>query len=301
MKISLQVLAFNVDRTLNIMLQNASPHVDKIFIAYPKRAWNYSKDNTKKLNPTKLDYINMELPCDVDIVHGDWEKDEDTRNELLEISKLERFDWMIIQDADEFYTSESWEILIRSLKNPVSLMYDCVKTPYFTFWKSPSYVLHHHQEGIKNGITTFAVNCRKEQIYFLYSRTTTARDVMFLDMPCYHYSYVLDDNECKVKINTWTHAGDLISKTLWYEIKWKRWHETSKFLHPGSPWMWDKAVRFPLPQPSFAIEIRAAQHSQKDLGIFWSCMESIYDIYSRCRQAINGLKRLIRASISGPG
>ena len=65
---------------------------------------------------------------------------------------------MIIQDADEFYTADSWQILTNKLKKPETLKYDCIKTPYFTFWKTPAYVLHHRQEGIKNGTTTFAIN-----------------------------------------------------------------------------------------------------------------------------------------------
>ena len=301
MRISLQVLAFNVDRTLNAMLRNAGPYVDKIFIAYPERAWRYGKKNSITLNPTKLMSINTALPCEVEIIMGDWEKDEDTRNQLLQISRLENFDWMIIQDADEFYTADSWQILTERLKRPETLKYDCIKTPYFTFWKSPAYVLHNRQEGIKNGTTTFAINCRQPGLYFSYSRTTTAKHHIFMDMPCYHYSYVLSDVEVKLKINTWAHAGELISKTLWYNIKWKRWHETSKFLHPGSPWMWDKAIRFPLPQPPFACEVEADEHVQKDLGIFWSCLDSIYDMFSISRQVINALKRLIRASIANPG
>lgn len=297
MRISLQVLAFNVDRTLNAMLRNAGPYVDKIFIAYPERAWRYGKKNSITLNPTKLMSINTALPCEVEIIMGDWEKDEDTRNHLLRIARLEDFDWMIIQDADEFYTSDSWQRLISRLKEPETLKYDCIKTPYFTFWKSPAYILHNRQEGIKNGTTTFALNCRDRDLYFSYSRTTTAVNSIFMDMPCYHYSYVLSDNEMKLKINTWAHTGDLISKDLWYNIKWKRWHGTSKLLHPGSPWMWDKAIRFPLPQPAFASEIKAEEHEQKDLSIYWVCIEIIYDLYSKFRQTINGLKRLLRASV----
>ena len=297
MGISLQVLAYNVSRTINVMLRNAAPHVDKIYLAYPERAWEYNKSYRHSKNPTRLDEIDRNIPCELQIVRGGWKRDEETRNALLNEARKDGFDWIIIQDADEFYTEESWERLTALLISTTTNNADYIEVPYFTFWKSPSFILEGHEEGLKNGTTVFAINCKKKDLYFSYSRTTTGSSKIYVDEPCYHYSYVLDDRELKEKLASWTHSGDLISKTLWYNLKWKRWNSGTTMLHPGSPWLWKRAIRFPLPQPSFAEELYIQEPVQKDLGIIWSGIDLIYNLLANGRYILNGLKRILRSSL----
>ena len=118
-RIALQVIAFNVDTWISKMLGNASPHVDKIFIAYPSRPWMYNSESRERLvNPTKLESISLnDLACEVEIVQGDWAYEEDTRNELLCRARSEKFDWQVIQDADEFYTVSSWKRLRQEMES----------------------------------------------------------------------------------------------------------------------------------------------------------------------------------------
>ena len=298
MRISLQVLAYNVSRTINVMLKNAAPHVDRIYMAYPERAWAYNKKYRESKNPTQLDEIDTNLPCELKIVKGEWQRDEETRNALLNEARKDHFDWMIIQDADEFYTEISWERLVKRLKSTAATNADFIEVPYLTFWKSPSFVLEGHEEGLKNGTTVFAINSKKKDLHFSYSRTTTGSRKIYIDEPCYHYSYVLDDNELKEKLASWTHSGDLISKTLWYNLKWKRWNPGTKMLHPGSPWLWRRAIRFPFPQPSFAEDLYIKEPTRKDLGIVWSGIDLLYNLIANCRYILNGLKRILRSSLN---
>ena len=296
MRICLQVLAYNVSNSINAMLKNAADHVDKIYIAYPSRAWDYHRDFMNTTNPRKLGEINTSLNCDVEIIKGEWRKDEHTRNALLEKARHDKFDWMIIQDADEFYTLYSWSRLKAILFGEKCTSADSIQVPYLTFWKSPSFVLEGNQEGIKNGTTTFAINCNNEKLHFSYSRTTTAKRQLYIDEPCYHYSYVLSDSEIKQKLSSWAHSNDLLSKRLWYHLKWRHWHPGSKMLHPGSPWLWTRAVRFPLPQPSFVGELNFSEPTQKDINLFWAILDFLYNAKARIDQFINGLKRVIRAT-----
>ena len=90
MKLALQVLAFNVDGSLRLMIKNAKPYVDKIFIAYPHLSWNYSQSGRIR-NPTSLQSINQLIEAKVEVIEGVWEHDEDTRNELLEAARMQGF------------------------------------------------------------------------------------------------------------------------------------------------------------------------------------------------------------------
>ena len=150
MKICLQVIAFNVDTWINEMLENAAPHVDKIFIAYPPRPWNYSKKSRTNIkNPTDIKNIKTEqLPCKVEIVYGDWNYDEDTRNALLQKARNEEYDWMIIQDADEFYKEDAWKTIKQEIEDATDT--ELLITPWINFWKNPRYVIVNKYNGIKS-------------------------------------------------------------------------------------------------------------------------------------------------------
>ena len=105
----------------------------------------------------------------------------------------------------------------------------------------------HHALSLRNLIMeskqklALTINCRHKEIQFTFSRTTNANSIHYIDEPCYHYSYVLSDQEVK-KNKTWAHSNDFIIRNLWYQIKWKRWHQSSQYLHPGSPWLWRRAM-----------------------------------------------------------
>ena len=297
-KIALQVLAFNVDRSLHLMIENAKPYVDKIFIAYPELSWCYGS-SSRSDNPTSYEKIAKFADEKTEIIRGTWERDEDTRNGLLAAARSQDFDWMIIQDADEFYTNQSWEILKSYLFSASAKNKSVINVPLYTFWKTPSFVIEEPNDGIKAGEACFAINCRHKEIHFNFSRTTNAKLIHYIDEPCYHYSYVLSEQEVKNKIKTWAHSNDFFIRNLWYQIKWKRWHQSSQFLHPGSPWLWSRAVRFPLPQPPFARSLlNDTSAQQHDIGLFWACTEIIYNGISWWRQRVNGFKRLIKATFS---
>ena len=298
--IALQVIAFNVDPWINSMLRNAAPHVDKIFIAYPPRPWNYSVVARESIrNPTQLESIDIEdLQCPVEIVRGDWERDEDTRNCLLTRAREQGFDWMVVQDADEFYTERSWARLIAMMNNEDSS--DLLITPWYNFWKSPEYVIVNRGTGIKTLNEGFAVRAKGSNVVFTYSRTTNATRKTVIDEPCYHYGYVMNDDAMLRKISSWAHANEMMSTKLWFELKWRRWTPTTIYLHPGSPAHWLKAERFPLHQPSFAAEFMPRQWLEpRNQGVVWSLVETGWNIASWCKWKINTLRQAIRTSISG--
>lgn len=43
------------------------------------------------------------MSCEIEVICSDFETEEDTRNDCLDRAIAEGFDWLVIQDADEFY------------------------------------------------------------------------------------------------------------------------------------------------------------------------------------------------------
>lgn len=291
MQIAVHVLAYDVNRYINAMLRNVAPHVDKIYIAYPKRPFNYIPSSREtRSNPTKLEDINLGgFKHKVEIIQGDWAREEDTRNECFSRAKAEGFDWLIIQDADEFYTEESWAQIRKQLE--VQSGCELFKTTWFNFWKTSEFAIVDHRGSIKETNAGFAIRC-KQNLMFTHSRTTNFQKVRILDCPCYHYGYVKTDQEMMEKVTQWSHA-DQFNGPRWYEIKWKNWTLDTVNLHPTNPTAWKRAIRFPLHQPNFSSEFADPFQLPQRLNLNVQIRDFIYDTHAEARYTLSRLKKAI--------
>lgn len=252
MKIAAHVIAYDVNRFINPMLRNVAPWVDKIYVAHAPRPWAYiPSSRLTRTNPTKVSDIKTEgLPCPIEIVPGDWEWEEQARNECLRRAKAEGFDWFITQDADELYTEDSWRQLRHALRNDRQT--DCFWTTWYHFWKSSDYIAVYRNGSFKTNNVGFALRC-KDGLEFAGRRMTNTSNYRILDCPCYHYGYALTDEEMQAKVTQWSHAREL-NAHRWFQRKWLRWRFETENLDPTTPRNWRRAIRFPLHQPDFAAE-----------------------------------------------
>ena len=283
------------------MLRNAAPYVDKIYIAYPSRPWAYSQYARENLtNPTKLDDVLIEgLDCDVEIVRGDWKYDEDTRNHLLSLARTEGFEWMIIQDADEFYNRDSWIRSTDLMRSGDLEDAELLLTPWYNFWKTPEYVIENHNGGIKSLNEGFAIRCSNPNLRFIFSRTSNAKNRRVVDEPCFHYGYVMSDEQMRLKIQTWAHTKQIADINKWYKLKWKNWSESTRYLHPGSPIHWSRAIRFPHPQPDFYWDFMPRKElTQREKGLILAFQEKVWDSLYLVKWSLRYFKGLIRASLT---
>jgi len=289
MQLAAHIIAYDVNRYINPMLRNVAPWVDKIYIAYSRRPWGYiPASREQRENPTKLSDINLEgLDCPVEIIHGDWMKDEDTRNACLEKARSEGFDWLITQDADEFYPESCWEQLRLALEEDRDS--DCIITTWYTFWKSSDYVLFFRDGSIKGTNAGFALRCNSD-VRFKVSRTCSSEKVKIIDAPCYHYGYVKSDQEMYDKVTQWSHAHQFDGER-WFNIKWKNWDLFTRNIGMSDPLSWKQAIRFPLHQPNFAAHFRMPVNSvvmTKEDRI----RESLYDFRANTHDVLKRVKRL---------
>ena len=149
---------------------------DRIFIAYPELSWRYGSSKRSD-NPTRYEEISKLVDENTEIIRGIWDRDEDTRNSLLTAARNQNFDWIIIQDADEFYTDQSWEILKNYLISASAQNKSVINVPLYTFWKTPCFVIEEPNHGIKAGEACFAINCKHKEINFKFSQ-----QIIFLEL-----------------------------------------------------------------------------------------------------------------------
>ncbi len=295
MKIAAHVLAYNVNRFLEAVLKNIEPHVDKIYIAHAERPFGYlASSRQTKINPTRIsDIVAASTSTKIEIVQGDWLTEEDMRNACLDRAKEEEFDWFIIQDADEFYTDATWNQIKEILKTNKSD--DLLKTNWYNFWKSPHYVIVDENGGIKEPNAGFALRCSPE-IKFIHKRVSNAKSVRVIDCPCYHYGYVLSDEEMTEKLSTWSHAQE-VDAAKWLKYKWKNWTEKTRYLHTTNPMAWPKAIRFPLHQPDFAEQFAISIQTNEVKLVSDLIGEGLYNLNVNKQKLIKSFKTIVKASL----
>ncbi len=287
MKLAVQILAFNVDQFIEHTLLNAAPHVEKIYVVHPPRPWNYNPALRDSMtNPTTRPFLEAVVgrvrqvvgtACDIEIVESDWSREDETRNAILAMARTEGFDWMIVQDADEFYTEEGWNIIRKSLLRLAHV--DVVVTPWFNFWKSAEFLLLTDKKSLKDFNACFAIRCASDAAFASARMPTITRRIL-IDAPCYHYGYVMSDQDMELKISSWGHANQIRDRHRWMKLKWLNWNLDSKYLHPVVPTFWYQAIRFPLPQPEFALNFMSYRPVADQLTKIFSLDEFAYDTHA---------------------
>jgi hypothetical protein len=295
---ALMILFFNCENTILRVIENCGEFVDKIYISYSKLPWTaYNKSSRKTyLNNSNLEilksskYINK-----LEIVQGVWETDEDQRNEIIFRARSDGFDYMIFQDADEFYLPSDYKKNIEMINaNPDYMMY---QTPWMTFWKSIDYVILHreHLGNFSTIFTTcscFAMNLKKNvETKLTFARIFPTTSVFQLTGICYHLSYVLSDFELKSKINTWGHSQQV--SRYWYKYKWLSWNENKKYLSPFNSIEWIRAIPFYGEIPSQLIDFPKLEQETIELTIFEKVHSYCIDFYFYCIYNLKKFKKHI--------
>ncbi len=248
MKFAVQILYFDCEQFILAAIENCAPFVDKIYISYSKLPWTYNQNARSSYENTVNKELIFQSPYvdKIELVEGEWATEEEQRNFCLDKAKNEGYDYMIIQDADEFYTKEAYTINLNEIKvNPDHLYY---RTPWHLFWKSLDYIiLFDEVHGVKNTTINysacFAVNCHQD-IRFKKNRLLTSQNAMFLSGICYHLSYIMTDDQMKRKIYTWGHSHQVMHRELWYNVKWLGWRPNVKNIGLINPVSWVMAVPF---------------------------------------------------------
>jgi len=295
-KFALHVLMFNCQDTIVGMLDNCGPFVDRIYVAYSRHPWKYNaKARNDVTNTTDKEIIKQsKYYGKIELIEGQWDYDEDQRNACLSKAKHDGFDYLIIQDADEFYHPQDYRKNIEEIKaNPG---YEIYRTPWYCFWKNLNYVVVNETGAPIVGYPEFAVNC-KTDVKFVRARTTDARKEYTLPGLCYHLSYVMPDEALWLKINTWSHSHQFDVKR-WYRRKWLKWNESVKDLHPVDPPSWSRAVKFegrlpPELEGRFSNQGEAYRPGRWE--IFENCREGAADFSAAAGRKMRGLMRRIKS------
>lgn len=250
-----QVLLFNVDASILQMLDNCAPFVEKIYATWSEYPWQYNAEAREKYrNPTRPEILDASKWRDrIELIRGEWDTEEAQRNAALERARADGMDFMIVQDADEFYTPDAYrENIAGIVANPDVTWYS---VPWCIYWKTIDWCVTGANGSLVVGRPQFALNCRDVSATFAEKRSIAgSQGVHALPGLCHHVSYVMDDQSMLTKIETWGHSAEF-DRQRWYADKWLGWTQETRNLHPVSPHAWPGVVRAPALRPRQISEL----------------------------------------------
>ncbi len=243
MKFATHLLLFNQDAWILDNINMIGEFVDKIYISWSEYPWSYNPNAREQFkNKSNPDILKQSKYYDkIVLIRGEWKLDEDQRNSCLDAAKKDGIDILLIIDADEFYSKDDLVNLIQSIKDNPN--YDYYTTPWITYWKDFNHIISKSDGDVICGYPEVALNIKSGN-RFVRCRRPSGNKIYRLTSMCKHASYILSDDECWSKINTWGHSHQF-NTTEWYNIKWLRWNEDTINLHPISPTEWYKAIKTP--------------------------------------------------------
>ena len=242
-------MTFNQEKWIMHNLENAYSHVDKIYVMHAQLPWGYKPDAREKYsNKFDLNIIKKSPYIDkISIIEGDWLDDTGQRNFCLQQAKKDGVDFLMVQDADEFYFHDDFDKLRKFVEN--NEQYDVFDVNLYAFWKSFKYILIDPEKGKIGGTNQTIINLHRVDKYDYIRNTHTYNRITVPEVIYYHGSYVLTDAEVLEKVNSTSHSNDY-NGIKWYNEVWLPWTLESRNLHPIWPWCWDHCEIFvdPLPE-----------------------------------------------------
>lgn len=261
MKIAVQMLFFDCEQFILRAIANCAPWVDRIYVSTSRMPWGYNPEARATLLNTADTGILAQSPHREKIVllEGDWLTETEQRNACLERAKQDGFDYLVIQDADEFYLPSEWEKNLAGIRHqPDAAFY---RVPWYVFWKDLQHVLLHrwvrtyrHGKPVSCEANTlfdysmcYAMNLRSGRRFGEKRMPENPHDWVMLPGICHHLSFVMNDEQMLRKISTWGHTSQV--GRSWYRVKWLGWTEGSRDLGIFEAPMWPCAVRYAGPWP----------------------------------------------------
>lgn len=297
-RFAVQILYYDCEQFILKTIENCADFVEKIYILYsplPYKKYNPDAVNDYP-NPSKLDVLRSSKHFDkIEVISNTWYSEEDQRNEGLEKAIKDGFDFLIIQDADEFYNPEDYLVNLKEITlNP---NYTYYRNPWIFYWKTPDYQIvnwyplvfqNWYDDGPLRETTIaynacFAINCRKDVAFKSRRMPDQSMKPLMLSGLCHHLSFVLNDAQLMRKLNTWSHTNQVRQIMRWYRVKWLGWTLDAKNIHPIDFVQFNKAERHNRRLPKEIIDFNPGLQQFKKPKIADVLLLGLWERYYKTR------------------
>ncbi len=232
MKIGVVTVAYNEERFIKACVGQFAPYDIAHLVLISKRPWHgdsYPQDKTGE----------YAAEAGASVVEKVWKSEAEQRNYGQQFFEKMGYDWVLVVDADEFYTPQTIANLIEFLRISNNTAITALTAlNMIVYWKNENYRISPLQQD--NPIIAV-----RPKLRFSKARQTGGhRDVVPAIL--HHMSYVRTDDEMQKKISSFEHAVDFNTK-YWYDNVWLQWTPDKRDLHPVNPPQFEQAILNPIP------------------------------------------------------
>ena len=251
------LLYFDCEQFILRAIDNLAPWVERFFVAYSPKPWSYNAGARANFGNPSNPAILEQSPhrSRIELICGEWGTEEAQRNECVERARAQGFDFLIIQDPDEFYLPVEFEKNLAGIEAQPDWPY--YRNPWHLFWKTTGWVLlqsfaNTYKRGrlvssarntLLNYNACFALNLRTDIRFSDRRLPSRVDDYLMLPGICHHLSFVMNDDQMWRKVNTWGHSHEFDRK-LWYDVKWLGWTPDTRDLSLLMPTEFRRAVAY---------------------------------------------------------
>lgn len=238
-------VVYNQEHFIRQWVQNVTRFADVALVMFSEKPWTYNPKARKKFKPDSTGKILAELERQYDnlkVIKGEWELDEDERNDALIAAREMGGRYLLIIDCDEFYT-------LHEMNNAKQFIEE---NPAEYWWVSHVEFIKQDNWAIvtKEGLPQFefAVDLQKVS-RFKRARipdATIARTIPEELCKGYHYSYCMPYEKLDQKMRSWSHAHQVNKK--WLKKVWPKIKPGITSFHPVNPDAWEGVVEVDTPQ-----------------------------------------------------
>jgi len=218
-KIAVLILAYNESEYIRQAIEQWNGLVNKIVVLVPILPWLGSPQEDDR---TAI--IARNAGAETIIQHWGTEADQRTWG----CARLYDYDYVITCDADEFYTKEDREKIIRTLNSGDEPCYRADKL--ITYWKYNYVVTPPDTHKPIIAIDPKRIKFIEHRMPMKFLETIFTDWQPIIDVSIHHFSWSKPDHKIKAKIENFSHAEDV--KPNWYEEKWLNWKEEMEDIRP---------------------------------------------------------------------
>ena len=235
------IVVYKQEEYISHSLRCLAPQVDHVGVMYSEVPWIASNplardqfgtpDRTREI----LSALCREYP-NVEVIEGVWDSAPEVRQAALRRLRGLNVAVCLIVDADEIYPDGMVERVLAEVERRAqagAVYY----ARYITCYRRFDYVVESdHRMAI-------AVHLDEStEFVALPRRPTGIRRDLPEEIHYWHMGYVLSDEQMWEKINTISHAHEVLPG--WYEDKWLKWRPDTRDLFRKAPASrWRRAVR----------------------------------------------------------
>lgn len=172
---------------------------------------------------------------------GFWRNEADQRNYGLSLLADLGYDWVLIVDADEFYTRVGVQAILQSIRTPASVL---TSPQMSVYWKTEENRIGPEQRD--NPIVAIRSSER-----FTWGRHSNCGHRAQSHARLHHLSYVRTDEEMSAKLASFSHQHEI--RANWYEDVWLKWQAGDTNLHPVVPKQFAETHHDPVPDEIGAL------------------------------------------------